>query len=57
MAATADAQLIVSLEARVDQFEKAFNRAGDIADRKFGQIEKRTKEAGERMREQIGASG
>jgi tape measure domain-containing protein len=56
MAQTADAALVVSLEARVDAFEKAFNRAGDIADRKFSQIEKRTKEAGERMREQIGSS-
>jgi tape measure domain-containing protein len=49
-------QLVVSLEGRIDKFEKAMNKAGETADRKFSQIEKRTKEAGDRMTEQLGES-
>jgi tape measure domain-containing protein len=49
-------QLLVSLEARIDKFEKAMNKAGETADKKFGEIEKRTKEAGDRMTEQLGES-
>ena len=49
-----ETQLLVSLEGRIDQFEKAFNRAGEIADKKLSQIEKRAKEAGERISEALG---
>lgn len=49
--------LLVSLEARVDSFEKAFNRASQVADSKWSAIEKRTKEAGDRMSEAMGDVG
>jgi hypothetical protein len=38
-------QLLVSLEARIDKFKKAMNKAGETADKKFAEIEKRAKEA------------
>ena len=49
-------QLVVSLEGRIDKFEKAMAKASGTADKRFGEVEKRAKEAGDRMSEQIGAS-
>ena len=54
--ASEEAQLLVSLEARIDKFEKALTKAGETAEEKFGKIEKRAKEAGDRMSEAMGES-
>ncbi|MBS0237090.1 MAG: M15 family metallopeptidase [Proteobacteria bacterium] len=51
-----EARLLVSLEARLNQFEKAFDRAGNVAERGWQRVEKRTKEAGDRMSASMGES-
>lgn len=44
-----DARLIVSLEARVNQFERNLARANATAGRQFGSIERRAEQAGGRL--------
>ncbi|CCB65400.1 tape measure protein [Hyphomicrobium sp. MC1] len=51
-----EARLLVSLEARLNQFEKAFNRASQVADRSWQRVERRTKEAGNRLEQSLMAS-
>ena len=57
--ANEDTKLIVSLEARVDQFEKALAKASGTADKHFSSMERRAKESGNRMSEAMsrGAEG
>lgn len=47
--ATETEQLVVSLEARIRDFEKNFERANRTANTQFSEIEKRAKQAADRM--------
>lgn len=51
-----ETKLLVSLEARLNSFEKAMQRAGTVADRGMSRVEKRVKETGDRLSESMGES-
>lgn len=57
MALDGDERLIVSLEARVRDFERNFAKAKGTANRDFGAIEKRAKQSADRMEASLGSIG
>lgn len=51
------ATLLVQLEARITNFEKAMNRASSIADKQFGAVEKRTADFNTRFNRSLASAG
>ncbi len=49
-------QLVVALEARINQFEKAFNRASQTASRNFSAIENRARQSARKLESSLNSS-
>lgn len=54
--ATETEQLVVALEARINQFEKAFARASRTADSQFSAVERRARQSADRLESLMGST-